>query len=230
LMAMSSALDFKEEYGDVTDVTRMLFLEPNMVSFARDKPLAGEIGKLFNYSSGTSVLLSGIWQRTLGGDVMALSYPQQAVFGPLGMTSAVLEADEAGNYVGSSYMYATARDWARFGTMLANGGSLNGKQVLPAGIVNIMRSPAPSSDKGFGPQYTQGQMWLKGPSAGSKKGEDPDLGFNLPDDAVWMLGHDGQSICIIPSRQLVVLRMGYTPSKLGYKSQALVQRLLAILP
>jgi CubicO group peptidase (beta-lactamase class C family) len=230
LMAMSSALEFQEEYGDVTDVTRMLLLEPDMVTFARDKPLVGDIGKVFNYSSGTSVLLSGIWQNALGGDVAALVHPQQAVFGPLGMTSAVLEADEAGNYVGSSYMYATARDWARFGTMIANGGSLNDKQVLPAAIVNIMRTPAPASDIGFGPQYTQGQMWLRGPDAGSKEGEDPDLGFNLPDDAVWMLGHDGQSICIIPSRQLVVVRMGYTPGKLGYKSQALVQRLLAILP
>ncbi len=230
LLAMSSALDFKEEYGEVNDVTRMLFLEPNMASFASDKPLTGAIGKVFNYSSGSAVLLSKIWQNALGGDGAALSYPQQAVFGPLGMTSAVMEADEAGNYVGSSYMYATARDWARFGTMLASGGSLNDNQALPAGIVNIMRTPAPASDIGFGPQYTQGQMWLNGPFSGGKEGEDPDLGFNLPEDAVWMLGHDGQSMCIIPSRQLVVLRMGYTPSNLGYKSQALVQRLLAILP
>ncbi|MGL4489891.1 MAG: serine hydrolase domain-containing protein, partial [Rhizobiaceae bacterium] len=202
----------------------------NMMAFARDKPLTGEIGKVYNYSSGTTVLLSGIWQNALGGEAAALSYPQQALFGPLGMTSAVMEADEAGTYVGSSYIYATARDWARFATMIANGGSLNGAQILPAGFVNIMRTPSPASDTGFGPQYTQGQMWLRGPSGGAKDGEDPDLGFTLPKDAVWMRGHDGQSICIIPSKQMVVLRMGYTPSKLGYKSQALVQRLVAAMP
>lgn len=230
LMAMSSALEFNEEYGDVTDVTRMLYLEPNMVAFARDKPLVGETGKLFNYSSGTSVLLSGIWQNAIGADAAALAYVRKTIFDPLGMSSAVLEADEAGNYAGSSYLYATAHDWARFATMLANGGLFNGKQILTPEFVNLMRAPSTASDGGFGPQYTQGQMWLNGPSAGSKDGEDPDLGFTLPDDAVWMLGHDGQSMCIIPSRQMVVLRMGYTPSKLGYKSQALVQRLLAVLP
>jgi CubicO group peptidase (beta-lactamase class C family) len=230
LMAMSSGLAFNEEYGDVTDVTRMLYLEPDMAAFARDKPLKGEVGKVFNYSSGTAAMLSRIWQDKLGDEATALSYPQAALFGPLGMTSAVLEADEAGTYAGSSYLYATARDWARFGTMLGNGGALNGNQILPAGFVNIMRDPAPASDIGYGAQYTQGQMWLRGPSAGVKEGTDPDIGFNLPADAVWLLGHDGQAICIIPSRQIVVLRMGYTPSKLGYKPQALVQRLLAVLP
>jgi CubicO group peptidase (beta-lactamase class C family) len=176
------------------------------------------------------MLLSGIWQNALGGDATALAYPQQSIFGPLGMTSAIMEADEAGNYIGSSYMYATPRDWAKFGAMLANGGLLNGVEILPSSLVNIMRTPAPSSDRGFGPEYTQGQMWLHGPSAGGKDGEDPDLGFTLPDDAVWMLGHDGQAMCIIPSKQMVVLRMGYTPSKLGYKPQGLVQRLVAALP
>jgi CubicO group peptidase (beta-lactamase class C family) len=230
LMAMSSALEFNEEYGDISDVTRMLFLEPSGAAFARDKPLTGEIGKVFNYSSGTTVLLSRIWQNALGDEAAALSYPQQALFGPLGMTSAVLEADETGTFIGSSYLYATARDWVRFGAMLANGGSFNGAQILPAGFVNIMRTPIAASDTGFGPQYTQGQMWLRGPSGGAADDVDPDLGFALPNDAIWLRGHDGQSMCIIPSRQMVVLRMGYTPSKLGYKSQPLVQRLLAVLP
>jgi CubicO group peptidase (beta-lactamase class C family) len=230
LMSMTSGLSFDENYGDVTDVTRMLYLEPDMAAFARDKLLKDEIGEVFNYSSGSAVLLSRVWQNALGADVEALSYPNKALFEPLGMTSAVLEADAAGTYVGSSYLYATARDWARFGVMIANGGSLNGNQILPVGIVNILRAPSLFSDTGFGPQYTQGQMWLKGSSAGVPEGVDPDLAFKLPDDAVWMRGHDGQSICIIPSKQLVVLRMGLTPSRLGYQSQGLVQRLLAVLP
>lgn len=230
LMAMASGLEFNEDYGDVTDVTRMLYLEPDMAAFARDKPLTSEIGKVFNYSSGTTVLLSRIWQDALGGAQEALAYPHKALFGPLGMASAVLEADARGTYTGSSYLYATARDWAKFAQMLADGGMANGKQILTPEFVAMMREPVAASDTGFGPQYGKGQVWLRGPSGTTPDNQDPDTGFVLPPDAFWMRGHDGQSICIIPSRKLVVVRMGLTPSKLNYKSQALVQRLLAVLP
>jgi CubicO group peptidase (beta-lactamase class C family) len=230
LMAMASGLEFNEDYGDVTDVTRMLYLEPDMAAFARDKPLSGEIGKVFNYSSGTTVLLSRIWQDALGGADAALSYPKQALFGPLGMGSAVMEADARGTYTGSSYLYATAHDWAKFAQMLVDGGTANGTQILPPEYVAMMREPVAVSDEGFGPQYGKGQLWLRGPSGTTPDGEDPDTGFVLPSDAFWMRGHDGQAICIIPSKRLVVLRMGLTPSKLNYKPQALVQRLIAVLP
>jgi CubicO group peptidase (beta-lactamase class C family) len=230
LMAMASGLEFNEDYGDVTDVTRMLYLEPDMAAFARDKPLSGEIGKKFNYSSGTTLLLSRIWQDALGGAEAALAFPGQALFGPLGMTSAVLEADARGTFTGSSYLYANARDWAKFAQMLADGGMGNGTQILTPEFVTMMREPVAASDEGFGPQYGKGQLWLRGPSGTTPDGEDPDTGFVLPADAFWMRGHDGQAICIIPSKRLVVLRMGLTPSKLNYKPQALVQRLTAILP
>lgn len=230
LMAMASGLEFNEDYGDVTDVTRMLYLEPDMAAFARDKPLTGEIGKIFNYSSGTTVLLSRIWQDVLGGAQEALGYPQKALFGPLGMASAVMEADARGTYTGSSYLYANARDWAKFAQMLADGGMANGTQILPTEFAAMMREPVAASYEGFGPQYGKGQVWLRGPSGTTPDGEDPDTGFVLPADAFWMRGHDGQAICIIPSKKLVVLRMGLTPSKLNYKPQALVQRLLAVLP
>ncbi len=204
LMAMTPGLEFNEDYGDVTDVTRMLYLEPDMSAFARDKPLTGEIGKVFNYSSGTTVLLSRIWQDALGGAQEALAYPYQALFGPLGMASAVLEADARGTYTGSSYLYATARDWAKFAQMLADGGMANGKQVLTQEFVTMMREPVAASDEGYGPQYGKGQLWLRGPSGTTPDGQDPDTGFVLPPDAFWMRGHDGQSICIIPSRKLVL--------------------------
>ncbi len=235
LMAMTSGLEFNEDYGDVTDVTRMLYLQPDMAAFARDKPLVGLTGKKFNYSSGTTVLLSRIWQDALGGADVALAYPRAAMFDPLNMASATLEADAAGTFTGSSYMYATGRDWARFAQMLlddgkAGGGMANGAQILPPEFVAMMREPVAASDTGFGVQYGKGQVWLKGPSGTTPETQDPDLGFVLPADAYWMLGHDGQSICIIPSKKMIVLRMGLTPSKLNYKPQALVQRLVAVLP
>ena len=228
LMGMSSGLLFNEDYGSVTDVTRMLFLEPDMANFALKKPLDAKTGLKFNYSSGTAVLLSRVWQNALGGDAGA--YPAEALFRPLGMASAVMEADASGTFVGSSYLYATGRDWARFGEFLRRDGSWNGRAVLPQGFVSMMREPVAVSDSGFGAEYGKGQLWLRGPEAGTQAGFDPDAGFDLPQDTFWMLGHDGQSTAIIPSKGLVVVRLGLTPSKLAYKPQGLVAALAKALP
>jgi CubicO group peptidase (beta-lactamase class C family) len=224
LMSMTSGLEFNEDYGDVTDVTRMLYLEPDMAAFASDKPLTAKIGEAWNYSTGTTVMLSGIWQTAAGAE--ALSLPWKALFEPIGMTSAVLETDARNIFVGSSYLYATARDWARFGLFMLNDGVWNGQQVLPAGYVAWMHEPIPAS-KG---EYGRGQVWLHGPAAGTPDGEDPDKGFDIPDDAFWFLGHDGQSVAVIPSRKLVVVRMGLTPSALAFKSQGLVDAVVKAVP
>lgn len=225
LMAMSSGLEFNEDYGDVTDVTRMLYLEPDMAGFAASKPLTSEIGEVWSYSSGTTNILSRIWQASLGDPAAALVWPRQALFDPIGMTSAVLETDARGTFVGSSYLYATARDWARFGLLMLQDGVWKEREILPPGFVSWMREPVPASNG----EYGRGQVWLHGSDAGAPAGQEPDEGFDLPDDTYWFLGHDGQSIAIIPSRQLVVVRLGLTPSKLGYRSQALVSALVKAL-
>lgn len=221
LMAMSSGLEFNEDYGDVADVTRMLYLEPDMAGFASAKPLAHPVGTTFSYSSGTTVLISRIWQDALGEPRQALGWPRQVLFDPIGMTSAVLETDARGTFVGSSYLYATARDWARFGLFMLQDGVWKGTEILPPGFVSWMREAAPASNG----EYGRGQLWLHGPDAGTPEGENPDKGFELPKDAFWFLGHDGQSIAVVPSRKLVVVRLGLTPSKLGYKSQGMVAAL-----
>jgi CubicO group peptidase (beta-lactamase class C family) len=224
LLAMSSGLGFNEDYGSVTDITRMLYLEPDMAAFARQQPLAQPVGSFFNYSSGSSVLLARQWQDAVPG--AALAWPRQALFDPLGMRSAVLEADARGTFVGSSYLYATGRDWARFALLLLNDGKWQGQALLPPGWVTRMRTPSQA-----GPQdYTDGQMWLHGPRAGTPAGQNPDAGFQLPSDTVWMNGHDGQAIAVLPSRQLVVLRLGLTPAKLQHKPQRLVEALVRALP
>lgn len=224
LLAMSSGLEFNEDYGDVTDVTRMLYLEPDMAAFAAAKPLVGPRGETFSYSSGTTVLLWRVWQDAFDNPRDALNWPRSALFGPLGMTSAVLEADMRGTFAGSAYLYATARDWARFGEFLHNNGIWNGRRILPEGFVEWMREPAPAS----GDDYGRGHVWLRGPSAGTPEGEDPDAGFDLPEDAFWLLGHDGQTTTVIPSRGLVVVRLGLTPSGLGYKPQKLIEALAKV--
>lgn len=218
LMAMSSGLRYNESYGDVSDVTRMLYLEPDMASFTAAQPLEAAPGSKWNYSSGTTVLLSRIWQRAAGGGVDALSLPHNRLFAALGMNSAVIEADARGNLVGSSYMYANTLDWARFGQFLLQDGVWQGKRILPEGFVQGMQQVAPAS----GGQYGQGQVWRWGPSGDTPEGQNPDTKFNLPPDAYWMEGHDGQSIAIVPSQQLVVVRLGLTPHRLLYQPQALL--------
>ncbi len=229
LLSMSSGLAFNEDYGDVTDVTRMLYLEPDMATFAASMPTEAGPGETFSYSSGTANILARIWQNAVGDAGEAARWPQERLFGPLGMASATLEQDARGTFTGSSYLYATAHDWARFGQFLLQDGTWNGTQILPPGWVAMMREPNPVSDSGFGPEYTKGQMWLRGPEGGTPEGDDPDEGFSLPDDTVWALGHDGQSIAIVPSQGLVVVRLGLSPSKLGYKPQGMVAALAEAL-
>jgi CubicO group peptidase (beta-lactamase class C family) len=222
MMAMSSGLEFNEDYGDVADVTRMLYLEPDMAGFAESKPLAAEVGKVFSYSSGTAVMLSRLWQDAIGDKAKALTLPRSALFEPLGMHSAVLETDEQGTFVGSSYLYATAHDWARFGQFLLQGGVWNGNQILPAGFVDWMREPAPASNV-----YGKGQLWIEAPGDEEKPGAGVAAG--LPKDTYWMQGHDGQTVTIIPSEQLVVVRLGLTPAKLGYRPRTMVGALVKAL-
>ncbi|WP_214469835.1 serine hydrolase [Mesorhizobium sp. dw_380] len=222
MMSMSSGLEFNEYYGDVADVTRMLYLEPDMAGFAQSKPLTGEAGKVFSYSSGTAVMLSRLWQDAIGDKAKALTWPRTALFEPLGMHSAVLETDEQGTFVGSSYLYATAHDWARFGQFLLQGGVWNGNQILPAGFVDWMREPASASKV-----YGMGQVWIEAPGDEEKPGAGVAAG--LPKDTYWMEGHDGQTVAVIPSEQLVIVRLGLTPAKLGYRPQTMVGALVKAL-
>ncbi|WP_421851907.1 serine hydrolase domain-containing protein [Oricola sp.] len=224
LLGMAGDLVWNEGYGDVSDVTRMLYLEPDMAGFVAVKPFDtendGGFGAAFNYSSGTSVLLSRIWQDQFESKLDALAYPSQALFAPLGMQSAVFEADARGTFVGSSYLYATARDWARFGQFLLQRGVWEGRSLLPVGFVDWMTDAHPAS----GGIYGKGHLWLRAPNAWLP-GENPEL----PEDAFFLSGHDGQSVSVVPSRGLVVVRLGLTPTDKAYKVGFLVHELIDLL-
>ncbi|PDS75905.1 6-aminohexanoate hydrolase [Rhizobium sp. L43] len=218
LLGMESGLAFNEDYGEVADVTRMLYLDPDMVSLPANAPMEAAPGQRFRYSSGTAVLLSRIWMDRVGNPQAAFSYPHDALFSPLGMTSAVFELDARGTFAGSSYLYATAHDWARFGQFLLQDGVWNGQRLLPEGFVGAMRTPTAASNG----SYTQGQAWLAPGGSNAK--------FGLPEDTFWLTGHDGQSMAIVPSANLVVIRLGLTPGWLGYQPQTLLKAILAALP
>jgi CubicO group peptidase (beta-lactamase class C family) len=209
LMAMSSGLHFNEDHGIVSDLTRMLYMEPDGAGFAYAQPLAHPIGESWSYSSGAANIVARIVQDTGGGSV----WVQDRLFAPLGMRSAIIEPDEHGTLVGSSYMYATARDWSRFAQFLLQNGAWHGQQMLPDGYVDMMATPVAAS-KG---QYGHGFVWLGG---------DADSTSGIPPDTFYLSGHDGQSIAIIRSHQLAVLRLGLTPYTDGYSSQPLIQAVL----
>ncbi len=213
LLAMEDGLASNENYGAVTDVTRMLYLEPDMAAFAADAPLVAEPGTRFSYSSGSAVLISRFWMDRAGTPSAALAYPREALFDPLGMESAVMETDAKGTFVGSSYMYATARDWARFALFLLQDGVWGGERLLPEGFVARMSEPNATSEG----RYSMMQTWLAGRDAAG-----------LPGDTFFLQGHDGQTIAVMPSRNIAVVRLGLTPRRDGYEVLRLVREVVRL--
>jgi CubicO group peptidase (beta-lactamase class C family) len=184
----------------VTDATRMLLTEPDMGAYAADKPLEAAPGARWQYSSGTTNIVTRGIRTVMGDDEAYLSFPRASLFDPLGMASAVLETDASGTFVGSSFMYATARDWARFGMLYAQDGVWNGVRIFPDGWVAYSRAPAPADrERRYGAHF-----WLKPP---------PEYGgaaASLPADTFHAAGHQGQFVSIVPSRRVVVVRLGGT--------------------
>lgn len=217
LMAMTTGLAWNEDQGPEPDPGLMEFVAKDAAAFARDRRLVARAGSRFSYSSGASLLLSRVWQDAVG--LEASDYPPAKLFRPLGMASAVLEADPTGTFLGDAFLYATARDWARFAEFLRRGGEWNGRQLLPADFIDYMRSPVLLSDAGRGPVYGRGSVWLA-------RG----LGFRLPADTYLMQGHLRQVIAIIPSRKLVILRMGLTREDVGYSTARLLMAIVAAIP
>lgn len=203
LLRMRSGLEFAEVYTDpLRDVTQMLFARPSAWAFAADKPLAHPAGTFWSYSSGTTNLLWWVLRQALeeGGED-ALSFPYKALFGPLGMRSAVLEPDAGGDYVFSSFLYASARDWARLGLLFAQDGVWEGRRILPEGWRDFSTSPTPQSPEGrYGAHW-----WLKIPK---EFGGGSEAAGRAPKDAFYALGHEGQTLAVIPSRGLAAVRLG----------------------
>lgn len=219
LLRMRSGLRFSEVYADpLSDVTRMLFDGHDAGGFAASRPLEAPPGTSWKYSSGTTNILSLIARRALGEKDYPL-WPRRVLFDPLGMTSAVLEPDASGTFVGSSYLFATARDWARFGLLYANGGD----GVLPKGWAAFGASPTPQAPDGrYGAHW-----WLK---LSKELGGGTDAAARIPPDAFHALGHEGQCLTVIPSRRLVVVRLGLSIDIKAWDHAAFLGEILEALP
>ena len=203
LLRMRSGLAFDETYANpLSDVTQMLFARPDAARYAAERPLLEAPGSAWQYASGTTNILSAVLRGALeraGLDYHA--FPARELFGPAGMPGAVFETDAAGTFVGSSFVYATARDWAAFGELFRQDGVAAGRRLLPEGWVRMAATPTPQSDDAcYGAHW-----WLKLPAV---FGGETEAARSIPADAFHALGHEGQCLTVIPSRGLVVVRLG----------------------
>lgn len=206
LLRMSSGLAFEEDYETPTaHAIRMLFSTDRFARgrYAASMPLEHPIDTFWSYSSGTSNLLQyAILERVFDGDLAAyLRFPGKALFGPTGMASAVLEPDASGAYVGSSHLFATARDWARFGQLYLDRGVANGRRVLSEAWVDYTARPTPTARDGvYGAHW-----WL---NADPLDGQGERRWPSLPNDVLVASGFEGQSVVVVPRDDLVVVRLG----------------------
>ncbi len=200
ILQQTTGLDFKEDYANYSEVTNMLFNKGDMGAFTANLPLKFEPGTVFNYSSGNSNILSRIIRKTVGEQSYP-AFPYQSFFHKINAYSFLLEPDASGTYIGSSYSYATARDFARFGLLYYNNGIWNGEQILPENWVAQSIVPA-AADKRKHYGY---QIWLNGLDKNEPAGR---MYPDVPADMFFCDGFGGQGIYIIPSKKLVVVRTG----------------------
>jgi len=200
LLHMTSGLRFVEDYVDdsISHCIDMLFGagQADVAAYAAALPLDHPPDSVFNYSSGTTNIVSRIVGQAVGGGEAAMrAFMAEELFGPLGMTSADPRFDAAGTFVGSSFLYCTARDFARFGQLYLADGVWEGRRLLPEGWVDFARTPAPApveEEFGYGAHW-----WLWD-------------GHGFPGTFA-AHGYEGQYVIVRPDRDLVVVRLGKTP-------------------
>ncbi|MGZ4049227.1 MAG: serine hydrolase domain-containing protein [Bacteroidia bacterium] len=205
LLQQTSGLDFHEDYSKASDITNMLYKRDDMAAYAATHSLVHKPGTVFNYSSGNSNILSRIIRQAVGEKEYA-AFPANALFYKIGIYHASLEPDASGTYVGSSYINATARDYARFGLLYYNDGVWNGERILPIGWVKqTQTSPPANTFKNYGYQF-----WLNG---FDEKHPSQKAYPDVPGDMYYCDGYAYEDIYIIPSKKLVVVRLGLTLDK-----------------
>ncbi|MCF6131404.1 serine hydrolase domain-containing protein [Flavobacterium wongokense] len=195
LLHMNSGLEWEEDYGKISDVTKMLFQAEDMSKSQMEKPAKYKPNTHWYYSSGTTNLLSGILRRQFKTHQEYLDFWYNSLFDKIGMRSALIETDMAGNFVGSSYGWATTRDWSKFGLLYLHKGNWFGEPIFDESWAKYAVTPTNTSNGRYGAQF-----WL------NSSGYFPDV----PKDMFYCNGYQGQMVAIVPSHDLVIVRMGLT--------------------
>jgi CubicO group peptidase (beta-lactamase class C family) len=202
LLRQTSGLDLKQTNTGFDAASRMKFIEGDMAGYAEKHPLARQPGSEWAYSDSNYVLLARVLRDRLGGPAGFARYAQKELFTPLGMRDVTMEVDGTGTPIASAFMFAPARDWARFGMLYLNDGVVGGKRLLPEGWVRASTTPFPGT--GYGSGFFTNHV---------KGGEISNWGIGwgmpkAPADAYWALGFMGQFTVVVPSERLVIVRMG----------------------
>ena len=223
LLRMSSGLKFGEVYAPASDVTDMLFRSIEFAALAASQPLEKPPGQYWHYSSGTTNILARIVGQTIVGHYESvIAFAHKELFAKLNMRSAVMELDPSGTMVGSSYVFASARDWARFGLLYLQDGIWLGEPVLAKDWIAYTRTPAPAAPLGkYGAHF-----WL---NAGEPNNPQNRPWPKLPADMFYAQGFQGQSLSIIPSYKLVVVRLGLTLHSGAWNYETFIQNVLATI-
>ncbi len=221
LLKATSGLRWNESYfNPISDFHKMFTYRDDKAKFERSRKAEFAPGENFKYSSSSTNILSGI-VRQLVGDNDYHRFPYERLFYKIGMHSAIMEPDASGTFVGSSYCYATARDWARFGMLYLNDGYWIGGRVLPEGWVEYTTTPSSAATRGeYGAQW-----WL---NAGEKNNSINRMYPQLPVDAFWADGFEEQYVMVIPSKNLVIVRLGV--SHHGSPFEKMAEDIIACLP
>lgn len=190
VLQMSSGLDWTEDYGgsgEASDIVRAVTGETDHLAFAAGQPVAAPPGTRWSYSSGDTMLLSGVVQEATGRPLA--EYAAEVLFEPIGIDQVEWWSDLAGRTLGYCCLDMPSRDFARLGLLYERGGRWGDEQVVPEGWVEDSLVPAEASDGEYGYQW-----WL---------GDE-----DLPVDLFSANGHDGQFIYVVPELDLVVVRNG----------------------
>ncbi len=199
LMRMTSGLALNDSKFGFDPASQMLYLHRDMAAFAAAAALDSAPGTRWAYSSPSVLLLSRIIRETLGSaPEKTLEFAWRELFNPLGMRNVTLEFDAAGTFIGSVYMLASARDWARFGLLYLNQGMAGDRRILPDGWIEFSASATLATDYGAG-------FWTNR-SDNERALEQVNLG--IPRDAFYAYGSMAQMVMILPSQRLVIVRIG----------------------
>ena len=203
LLRMQSGLAFGEVYDQArSDVNRMLFERADAGAAAVNMPVEHAPGEVWYYSSGTTNLIARTLQQVLTAQgIEFYAFAREAILDPIGAASVTLEPDASGGFIGSSFVYATARDWARLGQLYLQDGVWDGARLLPEGWTDYVRTPTPASDGEYGAQF-----WLNFDGADGRVRLVP----GLPEEMYYFAGHEGQYVFIIPDKRMVIVRTGMT--------------------
>ena len=224
LLRMSSGLEFNEAYAPFSDAVSMFYDSYDFAAYAIQKPLEVEPDTKFNYSSGTANIIARIVRRAAEEEYRNYyTFIHRELFDKIGMHSMVFEPDPSGTFVGSSYVFATARDWARFGLLYLQDGVWEGERLFPEGWVSYTTTPTRKAPLGeYGALF-----WL---NAGSASNPANRRWPSIPIDAYWANGFQEQRVIIIPSRKLVLVRLGNNSPKDVWDDEKFISAVLAALP